>query len=144
MKKIIIISTITLVLLSVFYYLRHPLGVKVQIGDHVFSVDVAVTTPEKELGLGNRDSLEPNRGMLFVYDHKERFSYWMKNMRFPIDILWIADDTIVDMTKNIPVDTVLPLKIYSPNVPVNRVLELNAGICDQYSIRVGDTVHVRM
>lgn len=144
MKKIIIISAIALIVLSVFYYLRHPLGVKVDINNHVFSVDVAVTTPEKELGLGNRNTLEPNRGMLFVYDHKERFSYWMKNMRFPIDILWIEDNTIVYITKNISVDTMLPLKIYSPKVPVNKVLELNAGICDQYSIRVGDTVYIHM
>jgi uncharacterized membrane protein (UPF0127 family) len=142
MKKTIIISVTILALFSLFYYLRHPLGVKVQIGNDVFHVDVAVTNPEKELGLGNRDFMESNRGMLFTYDHKERYSYWMKNMRFPIDILWIADNTIVDITKNIPVDTSETLKIYSPKVPVNKALELNAGTSDQLGIHVNDTIRI--
>ena len=143
MKKIFFISAITLLAVSIFYYLRHPAGVKVQIGENVFYVDVAVTTPEKELGLGNRNSLEPNHGMLFAYDHKEQYSYWMKNMRFPIDILWIVpDNTIADITKNIPVATSTALTVYSPKVPVNKVLELNAGVSDRLGIHVGDTVHI--
>jgi uncharacterized protein len=143
MKKFIFISFIVLVLVSVFYYLRHPIGTKVIINNHQFYVDVAVTNPEKESGLGNRDSLEPDHGMLFTYDHKEKYSYWMKNMRFPIDILWIADNTIVDITKNIPVDIKVPLKIYSPIVPVNKVLELNAGTSDRLGIKAGNTVYIR-
>ena len=143
MKKIIIITAIILATISVFYYLTHPLGVNVQIKDHVFYVDVAITSAEKELGLGNRKSMKPDNGMLFVYDHSEQYRYWMKNMQFPIDILWIADNTIADITKNIPVLTPDPYKTYSPAVGVNKVLELNAGTVDRLNIKTGDTIHIR-
>ncbi|HUD19126.1 MAG TPA: DUF192 domain-containing protein [Patescibacteria group bacterium] len=129
-----------LLLVVAIYYIKHPLAVRVQIDGHVFVVDVAVTNQEKELGLGNRDYMPPDHGMLFVYDHVEAYSYWMKGMRFPLDMVWIKDKTIVDITKNIPVSVNGSLPIYTPKVPVDKVLELNAGTSDTYQIKPGDTL----
>ena len=98
MKKLIVITAIFAIgIFSLWYYTRHPLQTTVSIRNKTFVVDVAVTAKEKELGLGNRDSLAADHGMLFIYDHKEVFPFWMKNMRFPIDIIWIDDQTIVDI-----------------------------------------------
>jgi uncharacterized membrane protein (UPF0127 family) len=143
MKRILIIASILLVAAAGIFYLRNPIGVKVQIGTNIFYVDVAITSAEKELGLGYRESMKTDHGMLFVYDHPEQYRYWMKNMRFPIDILWIKDNTIVDITKNVPVESYQTFTMYTPKVSVNKVLELNANASDTYHINVGDTVRIR-
>jgi uncharacterized membrane protein (UPF0127 family) len=141
-KKILIILTALVILTGVYYYFR-PMQTRVIIGDNTFYVDVAVTNKEKELGLGNRDSLAPDRGMVFVYDHDEQYRFWMKNMRFPIDILWIKGNIIVDITKNIPIPSGSDLPVYFPEVPVNIVLELPAGTVDTYGITTGSTATFR-
>ena len=138
MKKYILIFTILLLTGVVWFYIKHPLETRMQINNHVFVVELAITEAEKEKGLGYRDNLAPDHGMLFPYDHAEKYSYWMKGMRFPLDIIWIRDGKIVDITKNVPVATTLVLPVYSPKEPVNQVLELNAGTSDRDGIKVGD------
>ncbi len=144
MKKILFPAIVVLLLVTTFYYLRNPLQTTVKIRNTTFIVDVAVTAKEKELGLGNRNSLAYDHGMLFVYDHKELFPFWMKNMRFPIDILWIEDKIIVDITKNVPIpeNSTKKLPVYHPIVPVDTVLEVNAGITDRFNISVGDRIDI--
>lgn len=117
----------------------------VTIRDETFTVDLAVTAKEKEVGLGLRESLPADRGMLFIYDHKERYPFWMRGMRFPIDIIWIADRTIVDITKNVAVSDkpVEQLPLYHPREPVDKVLEISAGLSDAYAIAIGDTVKIK-
>lgn len=145
MKKLVVGSAVLITLFSLWYYSQHPLQTTVTIRGATFIVDMAVTPKEKEIGLGNRDTLAPDRGMLFVYDHKEVFPFWMKNMRFPIDILWIADLIIVDITKNVPVSDkpVEELPIYHPIVPVDKVLELPAGTVDRVDIIIGDKITIK-
>lgn len=145
MKKLIAIAAIVVGTFSFWFYSRHPLVTTVTIRNTIFTVDVAVTAKEKELGLGNRKSLAPDHGMLFVYDHKEVFPFWMKNMRFPIDIIWIDDKTIVDITKDVPLSTkpIEQLPIYHPVVPVNKVLELPTGTADRVGINIGDQVIIK-
>ena len=64
----------------------------------------------------------------------------MKDMQFSIDIIWVKDNTIVGVIKNLPIPTELPLPIYSPPEPINFVLELNSGAADEYNITIGDTI----
>lgn len=145
MKKLIAGAAILITLFSLWFYSRHPLQTTVSVRDATFLADVAVTGKEKELGLGNRKDLPKDHGMLFVYDHKEKYPFWMKNMHFPIDIIWIDDRTIVDITKNVPVSNnpIDSLPIYYPAVPVDKILEINAGLSDIYSISVGDRVKIK-
>jgi uncharacterized membrane protein (UPF0127 family) len=132
----IILSIITL--FTIWFYNRHPLVTQVSIGKHTFIVDIAITASEKEKGLGGRKNLEEGHGMLFPFDHKERYSFWMKDMRFPIDIVWIRDNNVIDITKNAPVATGPYLPVYSPSSPANKVLELPAGTADKLGIKIGD------
>lgn len=146
MKKLIVVFFVLSVgAFSLWYYTRHPLVTTVTVRDATFTVDVAVTPNEKEVGLGFRKSLGDDRGMLFVYDHKERYPFWMRAMRFPIDIVWIDDRTIVDISKNVPVSDkpVEQLPLYHPMVSVDKVLEINAGLSDAYGISIGDSVKIR-
>ncbi len=128
---------------TVVYYVRHPLTSTVTIKGIRYAVEVAATPEEKELGLGGRDSLKPLQGMIFPYDHSERFSYWMKGMKFPIDIVWIRDYRIVDISKNVPVSTDGTLPVYASREPVNLVLEIAAGESDRNGFQIGDIVTIK-
>lgn len=146
MKKLVLVGVVVAVgIFSLWYYTKRPLVTTVAVGNSTFTVDVAVTAREKEIGLGNRDSLASGQGMLFVYDHKERYPFWMRGMRFPIDILWIDDKTIVDISKNVPVSDkpVKDLPLYHPVVPADKVLEINAGLSDKFGITVGNTIKIK-
>ena len=80
-------------------------------------------------------------GMLFPYDHKEQFEFWMKGMTFPLDFIWIDGKTVADITENVqpPSGDVRPT-IVKPMVAVDKILEVNAGTVARIGINVGDTV----
>ena len=142
MKKILIIALIALVGFSAWYYLRHPIGEKAIINGHTIRLELAVTEAEKEKGLGYRDSLGPDSGMLFVYNHPERYGFWMKGMRFPLDFIWINGNKVVELSQNIPQpvnDRVQPVSL-APAVPADKVLEVNSGVIQSLGVRIGDLV----
>lgn len=126
-----------------WFYLRHPFGTKIIINGHSFNTELAVTESEKERGLGYRDKLAPDSGMLFVYDHPDRYGFWMKGMHFPLDFIWINGNLVADITTNVQtVAAGQPLPTYQPKVPVDKILELNAGIVAKYGIKTGDLVRI--
>ncbi len=142
MKKALIFFAALLLIFTIWYYWRNPLGTRIKIHDHVFTVEIAATAQEKEQGLGYRDSLAPDHGMLFPYDHKDQYQFWMKGMRFPLDFVWIDGKRIVDITISVPVATNEPLPVYRPKAPVDKILELNAGTVEKVGIAIGDTVEI--
>ena len=110
-------------------------------------VDIAETNEEISQGLSGRKSLGVNEGMLFLFESNSMPSFWMKDMLIPIDIIWIADNSVVDIHKNIPApDPETPyanLPLYTPDKPINYVIEVNAGFAEQNNFNVGDTVIIR-
>ncbi len=112
----------------------------ITIGSHIYEVEVAQTLEQKAKGLAGRENLPPGRGMLFVFDAKSRLAFTMHNMRFPLDIIWIADGKIVDISKNLQPDTGVMASSYRPAVPADMVLELNAGVADADGLKIGDSV----
>ncbi len=142
MKKILIFLAVLLGTFTIWYYWRNPLSTRIKLHNQIFLVDVAVTEQEKRRGLGYRDSLPPDRGMLFVYNQKGQYDFWMKGMRFPLDFMWIDGKNVVDITTNVPVATSESLPQYRPKVPVDKILELNAGTVEKYGIAIGDTIEI--
>ena len=116
----------------------------VRIGEKTFNVELALTREQQSLGLGERDSLPANSGMLFVFKPAEIVPFWMKGMRFNLDIVWISEGNIVDITRNAPVPKpetkTENLPLYSPKTEIDYVLELNAGAADK--MNVGDRVEI--
>jgi uncharacterized protein len=114
-----------------------------RVGDATVRVEVVADEASRQLGLGGRDSLAADRGMLFLLPDDSP-SFWMKGMRFPLDILWIRDGRVVDVSADVPPpgDSNAPLPTYSPDRPANRVLEVNAGWAAEHGIRRGDAVRV--
>lgn len=69
--------------------------IKINIGGKKYLVEVAYTDLEREKGLSNRDSLDENSGMLFVWDEPEEVSIWMKDTKIPLDIIFIDNELVV-------------------------------------------------
>lgn len=116
---------------------------KVIIGDVKIKVEIVDDSAEMQKGLSGRESLDENEGMLFVFSQAGQPTFWMKDMKFPIDIIWIQNDEIVDIAPNLPVVAGEFLSTYEPKEPANYVLEVNAGFVDEHGIKVGDKVDVR-
>lgn len=115
----------------------------IQIKDFKFIVELADSVSKKALGLGKRDSIKENEGMLFLFDGPGTYGFWMKDMRFPIDIIWIRDNKIVDITENVlpePQKSIFNLKVYYPKEPVDKVLEIGAGLVKKYNFKIGDEI----
>ncbi len=140
--RIPIICAVLLGLFVAWYYVRHPLAPKVVLGGKQFLVELAISPEEKQRGLGYRSALAADRGMLFVYDHPEQYAFWMKGMQFPLDIIWIAGTTIVDISYDTPVATQGALPTYTPAKPVDKVLEINAGIAKKLGVNAGDSIQI--
>ena len=104
-------------------------------------VEVVGSTGAQRLGLGNRDSLPENRGMLFIYHTISEKVFWMKGMRFPIDIIWLLDGEIVSISKDVQTETI-PLTVYRPEGLANQVIEVNAGFSDDHGLFPGDRVDI--
>lgn len=114
------------------------------VGDTVVMVERASTDTARARGLSNRPSIGERAGMWFVFREKENPVFWMKDMQFPIDIVWIADGRVVALDENVKVPPQQEnddLHRYQSAVPVDRVLEINAGNAKKWGISVGSRVY---
>lgn len=117
-------------------------GPVVRIGGADFPVELAVTAEEQIQGLSGRPTLPADTGMLFIYQQQSRYSFWMPDMHFPLDIVWIGSDcAVTGVTLNAlppePGQVNEDLPLYRPETPVQYVLEINAGEAEVKVIRQG-------
>ena len=115
------------------------------VGSKTITVEIANTTSLRERGLSGRSSLAENTGMLFVFETKPVTpTFWMKDMAIPLDIIWIKDGKVVKLDKKVPFPAPgtadSSLKTYPAGVPIDYVLEVNAGFSDKNNLKVGDSV----
>lgn len=115
-----------------------PLTIRSGSRVHRFTVEIARSPLEQEAGLMHRESLAPNRGMIFPYDPPQPASFWMKNTLIALDILFIrADGSIARIAANtVP----LSLELVPAGEPVSAVLEIAGGRAAELGIKPGDTV----
>ena len=108
--------------------------------------EVARTSAEHARGLGGRDGLAPNTGMVFPYTEARRLAFWMKGMHFDIDIVWIRDGRIVDISPFVPAPRAVQTSVMEaipqvePREPADTVLEVVAGTARARDWRIGDAV----
>lgn len=110
-------------------------GVKLNLG-------VANTLEKKIAGLSNRENMPQDAGMLFIFDKAEAYEFWMKDMKFALDFIWLSGDKIVDLHENItnPANTEeIPARV-KPKEPVDSVIEVNAGWIKANNVKIGDIV----
>ena len=104
-------------------------------------VEIADSPEEKKQGLSGRESLAGDRGMLFIYPEPGNYSFWMKEMKFNLDFVFINDQKVVDLKENIP----FPKEGEEPAIiktetEFDKVLEINQGMIEKLGIKVGDEV----
>lgn len=109
------------------------------------TVEVADNSESRKKGLSGVKKLEKNNGILFVFEKENsRPPFWMKDMLIAIDIIWIDDGEIVQIDSSVqppaPNTPDNQLKLFSPNQPIDQVLEVNAGYSDANNFQVGDSV----
>ncbi len=108
---------------------------KIILGGKEFLVEIADTREKYIRGLSGRNSLDEDKGMLFLFDKLDTYGFWMKDMKFPIDIIWINGDKVVYV-----LPTVNPgsyPNIFTPPVSADKVLEINAGLSRKFDITEG-------
>ena len=115
-----------------------PLTIQSRSGTHRFTVEVARTPEQQAQGLMHRQSLAPDRGMLFPYDPPQNASFWMKNTLIPLDLIFVREDGTVALifanTVPMSLDPIPSLE------PVAAVLEIAGGRAAELGIQAGDKV----
>lgn len=105
-------------------------------GEHLFRVELAVTPEEQARGLMFREAMEPDAGMLFLFDPPRRVSFWMKDTLIPLDMIFVdGGGRIVAVEADAEPHSLQPR---GPDAVVRAVLEINGGMAEQLGIGVGD------
>lgn len=137
---IIILLILPLSLIINYKLFSRPKFRTLKINQTNILVEIAETPIKKAKGLSNRNFLPENQGMLFIYKKPDNYSFWMKGMKFPLDFVWIRNNQIVEITRNVRPEDYQPPKVLIPKEKVDMVLEINAGLVEKLKIEVGKKI----
>lgn len=150
MKIILGLGGLLVLLIVAFLFTQNFFGVfgnrgTIIIKDKTFSVDVAKTPKEQQIGLSEKTSIPENYGMYFPFDSADYPAFWMKNMKVPIDIIFIRENKIVTIHDSVPVpeENMENPPRYQSDEPADAVLEIAAGLSKKYGFVKGDTLTVK-
>ncbi len=127
-------------LFFIFYFSQKSGEIKiVKIAGQEIRVELARTPEAQQQGLSGRESLEDNTGMLFVFENPGIYYFWMKDMKFPIDMIWINEEQkVVHIKKNAKPES-FP-ESFGNDENAKYVLEIPAGFSDTNNLKEGDSV----
>jgi uncharacterized membrane protein (UPF0127 family) len=121
--------------------LEAPTTYRVTVGNTTVYAEAADTPAQREMGLMNRTYLNADAGMLFIFPTPQQQSFWMKNMRFPLDVVFItADNHVLEIYASVPPCTGDHCPLYTSSAPIRYALEVNAGFSARNGIASGDPV----
>ena len=116
-------------------------GPSVELKGQRFDVEIADTEPARERGLMFRESMPADHGMLFLFDDNAVRTFWMKNCRMPLDILYFDEKyKLVSVQQRVPACRSEPCPVYPSEGAAKYVLELNAGVADKLGVKPGDAI----
>ncbi len=114
----------------------------IKVSGAALKVELALTTEQQTKGLSGRESLAPGTGMLFKFAQADKYNFWMKDMKFALDFIWVREGKVIQLNADVPP----PLKDFPrPEVlpasePVDAVIEVPAGWIKDKGIKIGDKV----
>ncbi len=111
----------------------------VVIGQKTYFLEIVDTDATRAQGLSDRTGLDPNTGMLFIFETPDRYTFWMKDMLFPIDMVFLKDGQVVNIANNVPPPATpdeAPA-VVQPLQAFNQTLELPAGDADKLGLKIG-------
>ncbi|MFZ5376345.1 MAG: DUF192 domain-containing protein [Patescibacteria group bacterium] len=125
--------------LATFQQIQDGSKIKIKLGKQVIEVEVANTDTSRTQGLSDRQEIGSD-GLLFVFDKPDQYRFWMKQMRFGLDFIWLADQKIVEITRDVPPPVegqqLQFLDIYQPAVPADMMIEVAAGQAEKWGLEV--------
>lgn len=131
-----------LIIWSFYSFLQKPAPAHYQdspvikVGEESILVEIADTDEERSQGLSGRESLERGRGLLFIFDVAGTYGFWMKDMNFPIDIVWMDSNwNVVSINREVAPET-FPTTFH-PSEPTQHVLEIASGEAARLGIDIG-------
>lgn len=143
--KFILISIPFLLIMLVGYYnyYKKPKQNQICFKNNCFEVELAQTTEQQARGLMFRKYLEPNKGMLFIFQNEAKHSFWMKNTLIPLDIIWLnSNKKVVFINKNTLPCQIEECPAITPTDNAKYVLELNGGVANKIGLSVGDEIRI--
>lgn len=142
MNKILAAALLILIAGTLYagYVLFKPAATtRLMFGGAVLNVEIAATNADQERGLSYRDSMATDHGMLFVFQGEGTWGFWMKDMRFSLDIIWFdSQRRAVFMEQDLPPCTPQNCPVFTPPVNAMFVLEVNAGFVKAHNVSLGD------
>ena len=142
-RLILGVAVVIFALLLLLTLLFSRKSTKVVVEGQTFSVIVAKTDKEKQIGLSETKKLDKNKGMLFVFDSADYYAFWMKNMKFPIDIIYVNGNKVTTVIHQAQPTSLLNMPIYQPSEKSDKVLEINSGLSKTYNIKAGSVVKIQ-
>lgn len=143
MNKKLIFIIIPIILISTYFFIVNNQNTNSYLLLNNTKINLTILDNEKTRikGLSGADKLSENSGMLFIFDKIGDYSIWMKDMKFPIDIIWLSDEYVINhIEKNISPNT-YP-KVFRSSIKSKYVMELNANFVDNYNLSVGDKLNI--
>ena len=112
---------------------------KVCFKDYCFNVELVKKEQTRTQGLMFRENLDSDKGMLFIFEEEEKYSFWMKNTLLALDIIWINQDKqVVFIKENAQPCLEEECQRINPDKKAKYVLEINAGIVNKINLKIGD------
>lgn len=158
MKTLLAVSVIILAIIATIMFARNIAGknatpftftshnATLQARKQMISLEIAKDLQSQQKGLSGRNSLDTNTGMLFVFPNATYQPFWMKDMKFPIDIIFLQNKKVVTIFDHVPypVSQSSNLPIYKPEQPSDMVIELSAGKASSLGIKKNDTLTISL
>ena len=145
MKKLVPIALVLMALALVYvrFTAFRPRMSELIIGSVRVKVDVADTIGKQRQGLSGRFSMPADEGMYFPMGLPSIYSFWMNDMHFPLDIIWIRAGKVVDISENVPYPLPgNPPATAQPKEPADAVLEVNADFTEKHGVKIGDRIQL--
>ncbi len=120
-----------------------PAIAEVYLGEHLVSVEIAQTPYQLYQGLSRHPEICADCGMLFIFPDLDQRTFVMREMLFPLDIVFSARGQVVKIYENLRPEGDDPQNLYSSEVPADSVLEVNAGQLKNWGIKVGDQLIIK-
>jgi uncharacterized protein len=116
--------------------------VPLTVGSATLAVEIRDTDEERALGLSYREFMGQDEGMLFIFSSPQSVTFWMREMRFDLDMIWIRENKVVEIAAKVPApnETDPVAKTITPKEKVDAVLEVHSGWAEKNGVNVGDVV----
>lgn len=124
------------------FFIRENNSIHGSFGGEELTLKVADTEALREQGLSGSSPLSPREGMLFIFPHSGNYGFWMKDMLYPIDIIWLDEKYRIVSVEERAMPESYP-KVFYPASPARYVVELRAGFFSEYHLKRGDVLEIK-